>query len=444
MSATDDTGPAATDRPLPDAVRERVVEIAAEVLGSAASDDIPAPLRRVARFEPRRRARLAATQIATYVAVDDDFRSLVADHVRDVHPALAGALERGVAPPAADPGTLAAFAYLLRSDSWADLVEEARRAARKAAAAADEAAAAERVARLREQVTEARTAGRAEIERLRAGLRTARAEVADLRRKLHDARERFRRVEGNADAMRQALEEERAGASAAAASADAELRRLRARLSAAEAAAEAARRSAREERRADDARVRVLLDALVDAAQGLRRELALPSAVSHPADAVDAVEPRRPPASRLPARGLANDDPTLLDQLLALPKVHLVVDGYNVTKTGYGTLSLESQRERLLAGLSALATQTRAEVTCVFDGADLEGPVPAVAPRGVRVLFSQTGETADAVIGRLVRAEPPGRAVVVVSSDREVADDSRRLGARPAPVALLLRRLERR
>jgi predicted RNA-binding protein with PIN domain len=59
------------------------------------------------------------------------------------------------------------------------------------------------------------------------------------------------------------------------------------------------------------------------------------------------------------------------------------------------------------------------------------------------VLFSSEGETADELIRRLVRAEPPGRPVVVVSSDREVADGVLQSGARPLPSTLLLRRLDR-
>jgi predicted RNA-binding protein with PIN domain len=133
----------------------------------------------------------------------------------------------------------------------------------------------------------------------------------------------------------------------------------------------------------------------------------------------------------------------LLEQLLTLPQVHLIVDGYNVTKTGYGELPLADQRTRLLSGLGGLAAQTRAEVTCVFDGAELDAPVAISAPRGVRVLFSRPGQTADELIGQLVRAEPEGRAVVVVSSDREVADAARRADARPASSSLLLRRLRR-
>jgi predicted RNA-binding protein with PIN domain len=69
--------------------------------------------------------------------------------------------------------------------------------------------------------------------------------------------------------------------------------------------------------------------------------------------------------------------------------------------------------------------------------------VPSLTGRGVRVLFSKPGEIADELIRRLVRAEPAGRPVVVVSSDREVADAVRRAGARTVSAAALVRRLDR-
>ncbi|HZB49711.1 MAG TPA: NYN domain-containing protein, partial [Mycobacteriales bacterium] len=172
------------------------------------------------------------------------------------------------------------------------------------------------------------------------------------------------------------------------------------------------------------------------AVQGLRRELALSPTEERPADAVAAATPR---PDELVPRG---DDPELVDRLLGLPRVHLVVDGYNVTKTGYGELPLVAQRSRLITGLGALAARTGAEITAVFDGAARPPAMPP-APRGVRVLFSAPGETADDVIRRLVAAEPAGRPVVVVSSDREVATDVARTGAHPVPSALLLRRLDR-
>ncbi|MGO2739887.1 MAG: NYN domain-containing protein, partial [Cellulosimicrobium funkei] len=168
--------------------------------------------------------------------------------------------------------------------------------------------------------------------------------------------------------------------------------------------------------------------------------LALGPSTTTPADDVaawlpDAVRPR--PGSR----GRAADDPALVDDLLSVPRTHLVVDGYNVTKTGYGELSLADQRDRLLSGLLRVAA-AGTEVTVCFDGAD-GGPRPVHAPRGVRVLFS-SGEIADDLIRRLVAAEPPGRPVVVVTSDRAVADDVQAMGAACVPAHALLARLARR
>ena len=68
----------------------------------------------------------------------------------------------------------------------------------------------------------------------------------------------------------------------------------------------------------------MLLDALQDASAGLRRELALPTTISKPADSVAAATGERPGVRGVPARALADDDPQLLDQLLAagLARVH--------------------------------------------------------------------------------------------------------------------------
>jgi predicted RNA-binding protein with PIN domain len=84
------------------------------------------------------------------------------------------------------------------------------------------------------------------------------------------------------------------------------------------------------------------------------------------------------------------------------------------------------------------------EITVVFDaGAVTARPVGVAAPRGVRVLFSNPGELADEEIVRLVQAEPPGRPVAVVTSDREVADLCAGAGAKPVSSAAMLARLER-
>ncbi|MEV4162760.1 NYN domain-containing protein [Nonomuraea dietziae] len=430
-------------RPLPEQVRLNVVDLAAQVLGSMPAVAVPAPLRGIAKFDPRKRAKLGGTPIAAQLENDKEFREAVAESVAKGWPELAASLAEGNVPPAADPVLVAAAAYLTRPPGWAEMVETARADLEQSAVAAEGSAQEQTVARLREQLAAQKSAAKDEAERLREQLRAARAENSDLRRKLHDARERLKAADQRAAEMAQAADEARMAASVAGSAGESELRRLKERLADAERHLEASRRAAREGRSIEDARIRVLLDALQDASAGLRRELALPTTISRPADSVAAVAPGAPNVRGVPARALADDDPQLLDQLLALPQVHLIIDGYNVTKTGYGTLTLADQRNRLMTGLGGLAAQTRVEVTVVFDGAELNAPVQVVAPRGVRVMFSAPGEIADDLIRQLVRAEPQGRAIAVVSSDREVAESVRRMGARPVSSALLLRRLGR-
>nr|WP_246486206.1 NYN domain-containing protein [Kribbella qitaiheensis] len=64
-------------------------------------------------------------------------------------------------------------------------------------------------------------------------------------------------------------------------------------------------------------------------------------------------------------------------------------------------------------------------------------------PRGVRVRFSPAGVIADEVIRQLVRAEPPGRPIVVVSTDREVAETTVAMGARALSATSLIARINR-
>ncbi|HEY3682851.1 MAG TPA: NYN domain-containing protein [Streptosporangiaceae bacterium] len=394
----------------------------------------------MARFEPRRRAKLAMTLLATQIENDAEFRDRVADAARATWPELAEALDSGTVPAAADPATLAAAAYLLRPPNWPEIVEAAGAELDRSAAAAEQSQQTRAVETLRGKLSEARDQAQREVSRLRAELRTSRTEVADLRRKLHDARNRAKEAERRATEEADAAAAERAAAKDSVAAAEKELRRMRVELAEARERAETAKRTTREGRNAADARVRVLLDALNDLAQGLRRELALPTSIDRPADTVSAVAPESRGIGGRAGRTLSEQDPAQFDQLLALPMVHLVVDGYNVTKTGYPEVPLADQRRRLIAGLAGLTSRTGAEVTVVFDGADVDAPA-VHAPRGVRVRFSAPGETADELIVRLVSAEPPGRPVVVVTSDQEIVDAVRRAGARPASSRLLLSRL---
>ena len=117
--------------------------------------------------------------------------------------------------------------------------------------------------------------------------------------------------------------------------------------------------------------------------------------------------------------------------LVGSPQNLVIVDGYNVARTAWPGLMPEEERRRTVGLLEELAARSRGTVVVVFDGDD--GAVAPPASRSVRVRFSATGTTADAEIAELLAAQPPSQPVVVVSSDREVADDATRQGAAAVP-----------
>jgi predicted RNA-binding protein with PIN domain len=431
---------------LPSAVRARVIALADDALAAMDEDDVPASLRAIRRFTPAKRTRLGAPTIGAALESDPAFRAAVQARVRDGLPDLTAGLDAGTELPAVPAADVAAVAYVLAVADWPARVEAARRAA-VAERRPDER---EPSARRRDKRDAARVAAHDDSARLRG-------DIAGLRRELDEARRALGRSENAARRAGQALEEAQHRAAefqgqreAIERDLSAEVRRLRARLRDAEASAAAARRGVRSDRDAQAARLRVLLDTVTAGAAGLRRELGLPAAVVRPVDLIADGEGRAEGiglAETLAAlrRGRSTDDPALVDEILAMPGIHLIVDGYNVTKLGYAALTLEDQRSRLLAGLGGLAARAAgAEITCVFDATSASSrPVAAGAPRGVRVLFSAAGELADELIVRLAAAEPEGRPVVVVTNDREVIEAVRPLGAGALPSGALLGRLER-
>ena len=426
---------------LPEPVRVRVVAHAAAALGALRADEVPAALRRIAKFAPQRRAKLGGTVIAAQLAAEPGFRQTVAETLRSSDDELTAAVAAGQRPAAADPVEVAALAYLLRPENWLDLVTGA---AEVVLSEADRDAAEQRIKEAEQRADkaeQARAAAAAELGRIRTDLAEQRAELAATRNELRALQKELREAGQRARRADELLRTEKGRATVREREHEAELRRITARLADAEAAAESAREGGSKVRALDEARVWLLLQTVRDAARGLARELALEPVERTPADFV-ADTADRPGGMRERQRALDPTDPARLDQLLALPRAHLVVDGYNVTKTGYGELSLEQQRNRLIRDLGALRARTGAEVTCVWDGAEPVHGLPP-PPRGVRVLFSAKGETADELIRRLVRAEPDGRAVVVISADREVVDGVKRHGAYALPSHTLLRRLAR-
>jgi predicted RNA-binding protein with PIN domain len=436
----DDSGSEPT---LPEPVRQRVTTLTAATLPGLPMDEIPVPLRRVARFAPNRRARLGGQAIAAQLASDPLFRQRIGTRVVSDTGDLGAAVAAGMAPAAADPVEVAAIAYLARPDGWRDLLEAAGEAVR---ADVDSAAIASQVREAEQRAARAehdRAVAKVEADKLRDELARVREELGQLREESRVTGRALREALAAQKRASDLLATEKGRAARATTDHEAEVRRLRARLAEAEAAAATGKQAAKDARAADDARLWLLLETIGQAASGLRRELALGPSDKLPADYVADQSAERPGApERSRARAQDTDDPARLDQLLALPRAHLIVDGYNVTKRGFAEMSLEQQRKRLITGLGGIAAQTGDEVTVVFDGAERVHGLPP-APRNVRVLFSRKGDTADELIRQLVRAEPAGRPLVVVSSDREVADGVRRHGAYPMGADSLIRRLSR-
>src|ERR1041384_6208439 len=89
-------------RPLPEQVRLNVVDLAAQVLGSMPAVAVPPPLRGIAKFDPRKRAKLGSAPIAAQLENDKEFREAVAESVAAGWPELVISLADGNVPPAAD------------------------------------------------------------------------------------------------------------------------------------------------------------------------------------------------------------------------------------------------------------------------------------------------------------------------------------------------------
>jgi predicted RNA-binding protein with PIN domain len=276
--------------------------------------------------------------------------------------------------------------------------------------------------RLVAQLGELRTQQAEQRDEHRRQVKALKEEITALRASVKAERDRAAAAEGE----RAKLADDLATVRAAAATAE---RRLQQKLSEATDALAEARRIRRSERGDDTTRLRLLVDTLTGVATGLRRELALPSGPpgALPADGVEMREPGD--AGTAGSRSLADAGGRGLNEHLTLPQAHLIVDAYNVTMTAWPTATLADQRARLTTALSGLQARTLAEITAVFDGADLRVVPAAAQARGVRVRFSPPGVSADDVIRELVAAEPAGRPVIVVTSDNAVATDVARTGA---------------
>jgi hypothetical protein len=113
--------------------------------------------------------------------------------------------------------------------------------------------------------------------------------------------------------------------------------------------------------------------------------------------------------------------------------VHVLIDGYNLirrsaTLRSQEKLALELGRDSLLEHLRQYKSIRGHRITVVFDAA---GKTLSAEERsqhkGIRVIYSSQGETADSVIKRFCREE--GRNLLVVTSDKELANYAETCGS---------------
>jgi len=421
---------------LPEPVRTRVVALVAEVLPVV--PELPAALRHVAAFAPARRAKAGGTAIVAALDLDADAEGGLRDRAAVQLRSARARFDADRLPAGAEPVEVAAFAWLVRPESWVELLEEGLRdlQTRPAVAEHDLARVQRRVDQLEQELREARERRRTDVEELKR-------ENAVLRRRLGEARASGREALAGADESLAAAQAARAEAEATAANHARELRQLRSRVAQLEAEVGEGRRAVRAEREEATLRTRLLLDTILEATSGLRRELALPQTSGTPGESAEAQYAAAPDPVP-PGRSRTVASIGELEGYLAMPRARLIIDGYNLTKQAWPTSPLDAQRIRLMQALAPLVARTGAETTVVFDAAAVPGSAArhvAAAPRGVRVVFSPSGVIADDVIRDLVVAEPPGRVVLVASDDQAVARDIALDGGRPVPTTLLLQAL---
>lgn len=262
------------------------------------------------------------------------------------------------------------------------------------------------------------SSGVADLDRLKHRLREMQAQRDEARR----------RAEGEAArADREAAA--RAEAEAALAAADARMAELEERLDA--AAGRQAAAVERERRRGQAAMAEVadqLRQVRRERQEQRRQDRADARAEQARAAAPPARRPRAPRAPRLvPGRPSRLPDTvrpgtTEAVSLLLHPGRLVLVDGYNVSRTHRSDLDLEAQRRWLLNLLAGAVATRRVDVRVVFDSHAAHGPGSARKDRGVAVVFTPEGITADDDLVFEVEALDPARPVVVVTDDRELRE----------------------
>jgi predicted RNA-binding protein with PIN domain len=391
---------------LPSDVRAHLVEALGAYLSGAPIQDLPKNLRRLKGFRPRALARHGDELLGL---LDDEVaRKLISQALDDQVVRLSKRSEK------------VTRAALDRSEGWEARLEELSELPAKPPVEPNPSLESE-LERERVKVKNAR----AETRRIKAAAR------ADLEKQERRAEELIRAL----DTARSELEQARARREAALE----ETEKSRASLE------RSVRRSEREVERARTANeeLKTEMKSLRREVARLKRELAAARAEGEPRPrTVERATVPEEPAIRRPLavpKGLFAESPETLDLWLKHPEVKLLIDGYNVSKTegGFGSLSLEHQRDRLVDEVDRLARTRRVPSTIVFDGAHLEPASVRRKRRTVVVAYSRPPEIADDHLVALLRQQP-NHPVIVVTNDRELQARSVALGATIARAEQLL------
>ncbi|MFP4193423.1 MAG: NYN domain-containing protein [Desulfosalsimonas sp.] len=106
--------------------------------------------------------------------------------------------------------------------------------------------------------------------------------------------------------------------------------------------------------------------------------------------------------------------------------LHLIIDGYNLIRRS-ARLSLaeaeglEPGRQALIDRLAAYKRIKGHKITVVFDGAaNYEDLSRGTSEKGIRIRFSQSGQSADSVIKKMAAHEK--QRALVVTADRALAE----------------------
>jgi len=126
----------------------------------------------------------------------------------------------------------------------------------------------------------------------------------------------------------------------------------------------------------------------------------------------------------------------------------VIVDGYNVLRSSGPTAqlkgeSLRVERERFISRLRKYQSGRQDKIIVIFDGTQADTNQPTTQSLGdMSVIFSRRGQTADEVIKGMVEQNTSPQDIIVVSSDRDVVNFVRSMGASVTGARSLADKLE--